>query len=247
MSESGDKKLIGNFRKLIDEVAVEPAYNPGNNKHKVPALETQYTAAETAVNAVAAARAPNKLAITDREDAFKSLRARAVRSRNYLKASGAPTGVVADAETYVRKLGGGRKSPKVKDDPATPGNEATQGNEGGAGSGSASQMSYENQIGNFEAYIEILKNVATYNPNEADLKVSALTALAAELTAKSNAVSTTSAALDQARGIRDQLLYLNDDSVVNTAKLVKAYVQAALGSSSQLFKKIKGLKFEGKR
>ena len=41
----------------------------------------------------------------------------------------------------------------------------------------------------------------------------------------------------------DRLLYLDDDSVVNTAKLVKNYVQAALGSDSALFKKIKPLKF----
>ncbi len=104
-------------------------------------------------------------------------------------------------------------------------------------------MSYDNQIGNFESYIEIVKNVSTYNPNEADLKVAALTAFAASLTAKSNAVSTTSATLNQARGVRDQLLYLSDDSIVNTARLAKAYVQAALGSQSQLFKKIKGLQF----
>ncbi len=240
MSESGDKKLIGNFRKLIDEAAAEPNYNPANTKHKVPALETQYTAADAAVAAVAAARAPDKLAKTDREDAFRSLRALVVRSRNFLKASGAPQGVVDDAETFVRKLGGGRKSAKLKDDPATPQDESKQG---GAGSGSASQLSYDNQIGNFESYIEIVKNVSAYNPNEADLKVTALTALAASLTAKSNTVSTTSAALDQARGIRDRLLYLDDDSVVNTARLVKAYVQAALGSASQLFKKIKGLQF----
>ena len=104
-------------------------------------------------------------------------------------------------------------------------------------------MSFDNRIGNFRSYIEILKNVPEYNPNEADLKVTALTAYADDLTAKSNAVSTTSATLDQARGVRDRLLYLNDDSVVNTAKLVKNYVQASLGSDSQLYKKIKGLKF----
>lgn len=63
------------------------------------------------------------------------------------------------------------------------------------------------------------------------------------MTTKSNAVSTTTAALDQARGTRDRLLYLDDDSIVNTAKLVKNYVQAAMGSQSQLFKKIRPLKF----
>lgn len=242
-TESGDNKVIGNFRKLIDECSADSAFNPANNKLKIPALETQYTAGDAAVTGVAVARAPNKLAMTDREDAFSGLRALAVRSRNFLKASGASAGVVEDAETFIRKLGGGRKSAKPKDDSATPQNEATQGSGGGAGSGSASQLSYDNQIGNFESYIEIVKNVSAYNPNEADLKVAALTALATSLTARSNAVSSSSAALDQARGLRDQLLYLNDDSIVNTAKLVKAYVQAALGSQSQLFKKIKGLQF----
>lgn len=191
MSESGDNKLMGNFRKLIDEVSADPAYNPSNDDLKIPALETQYTAGAAAVNAVAAARAPNKLAMTDREDAFGGLRALAVRSRNFLRASGAPKGVLDDAETFIRKLSGGRKTPKVKDDPKTPEDESKA-------SSSASQMSYDNQVGNFESYIEIVKNVSSYNPNEADLTVKALSEFAASLTAKSNAVSTTSAALNQA-------------------------------------------------
>lgn len=239
-TESGDNKLIGNFRKLIDGVAADPDYNPANTKLKLTALEAQYTAADAAVNAVAAARAPNKLAITDRESAFDSLRALAIRSRNFLKASGAPKGVVDDADTSIRKLSGSRKSPKVKDDPKTPGDESKA-------SSSASQMSYDNQIGNLESYIEIVRNIPAYNPNETDLKVTALDALAVSLTDKSNAVSTTSATLDQARGVRDQLLYLSEDSIVNTAGLVKAYVQAALGTQSQLFKKIKGLEFTRQR
>jgi hypothetical protein len=81
---------------------------------------------------VAAARAPNKLAITDREIEFSALRPLAVRSRNYLKASGAPTGVVDDADIFIVKLSGDRKSPRLKDDPNTPENEG----QGSAGSGS---------------------------------------------------------------------------------------------------------------
>ena len=239
MSESGDNKIIGNFRKLIDEISADNAYNPANDKLKIIPLEAQYNNGDAAVNDVAAARAPYKLAITDRESAFKALRPLVVRSRNFLKASGAPKGVVEDADTFVRKLSGSRKSPKPKDDPNAP---AGEGNQSG-GSSSASQMSYDNQVGNFEAYIEILKNVPAYNPNEADLKVTALTAYAAGLTAKNNTVNTTSANLNQTRGQRDQLLYTGDDSIVNTALLAKAYVQAALGSKSQLHKKIKGLTF----
>lgn len=42
MSESGDNKVIGNFRKLIDEVSADSAYNPSNEDLKIPALEAQY-------------------------------------------------------------------------------------------------------------------------------------------------------------------------------------------------------------
>jgi hypothetical protein len=37
-TESGDKKLLGNFRKLIDEVSADPNYNPANTKLKKTAL-----------------------------------------------------------------------------------------------------------------------------------------------------------------------------------------------------------------
>lgn len=241
-TESGDKKVLGNFRTLIDEVSAEPNYNPANTKIKLPALNAQHTAADDAVDAVGSALAPNKLAITDRETVFGDLRALAVRSRNFLKASGASKEVAADAEQFVRKLSGGTKKGKTKATAAGDGQPAPADT---SGTRSSSQLSYDNQVGHFRSYIEIVKNVSQYNPNEADLKVTALTAYADDLDAKSNAVSTTSAALTQARGTRDRLLYLDEDSVVNTAKLVKNYVQAALGSDSQLYKKIKGLKFDG--
>lgn len=239
-TESGDKKLLGNFRKLIDEVSADSSYNPGNAKLKKTALETQYTAGEEAAAAVSDARGSHKLAITDRATGFKSLRPLAIRSRNYLKASGATKPVVADAEEFVRKLSGGGKSSKAKAgpnaDPANPGGET-------ATSRSSSQMSYDNQIGHFQGYIDVVKKVPAYKPNEADLKVPALTAFGEDLKSKSDGVSTASAALNQARGQRDRLLYLDEDSIVETAQLVKAYVQSALGTKSQLFKKIKPLRF----
>ena len=233
-TESGDKKLLGNFRKLIDQASADPNYNPANPKLAKAALETQYTTGEAAADDVSVKHAPNKLAVTDRLGGFDDLRPLVVRSRNFLKSSGASKAVVDDAESHIRKFTGRRKSPKVKDDPKTPEDESKA-------SISASQMSYDNQLGNLGAYLEILKNVPSYNPNEADLKLTSLTAFAANLKTRNNAVSTTAAALNQ---VRDRLLYLDDDSIVNTAQMVKAYVQAALGTDSQLYKQIKGLKFD---
>jgi len=181
--------------------------------------------------------APNKLAINERQTAYDELPSLVRRSRNMLKASGASKETLADAETHVRKLTGARKSPKIKDDPNTPANEASKQN-------SASQMSFDNQLGNFGAYVSILANVPSYAPNENDLKLTSLQAAHANLESRNNAVSATFVPLTQARGLRDGPLYLNEDSVVNRAQLAKAYVSAALGTDSQLYKQIKGLSFK---
>jgi hypothetical protein len=242
-SESGDMKLLGNFRQLIDHVSSDPNYQPAKDDLKPAALETQYNAALTATQDVPAKMATHKAALNDRQSAYDGLDPIVMRSRNMLKASGADKAVLGNAETHVRKLLGRRKSPKAKPgakpgapDTATPASEAVKTH-------SASQLSFENKAGNLDAFIEVVAGVTDYKPNEADLKVTALRALSNDLKSKNNAVSSAFAPLSQARGTRDQLLYGKEGSVVSTAQLVKAYVAAAFGTRSQLHKQIKGLEF----
>jgi hypothetical protein len=89
-----------------------------------------------------------------------------------------------------------------------------------------------------------LSNITLYKPNENDLKIASLQAFAAELKAANDAVSTNFVPLSQARSVRDEVLYTGEDSVVNTALLVKAYVSAAFGTQSGIYKNIKGLQFK---
>lgn len=130
---------------------------------------------------------------------------------------------------------GSRRSPRTT--PNTPANEANKAH-------SASQQSYENIAGNFTDYVALLAAVSAYKPNEPDLTVAGLQALATDLKAKNETVNTTFAPVSAARGLRDQSLYTDDNCVINIALLVKAYTRAALGPDSQLFKQIKGLQFE---
>jgi hypothetical protein len=78
-------------------------------------------------------------------------------------------------------------------------------------------LSYDNLVGHVSGYFGVLSNLPSYDPNEADLKLPALQAFADDLRAKNDAVSSTFVPLSQARGLRDQLLYQADNSVVNTA------------------------------
>jgi hypothetical protein len=235
-TESGDRKVIDNYRQLIDHVTANPDYNPANSLIAKAALATHRTAAFAADDAVDTSAAPYKMAVTARQEVFDPVSTVMRRSFAMLKASGASQGELDDAKTELRKITGARKSPKKKAGPNTPAAEVDKQH-------SASQMSYANRRGSVGAYVSILANVSSYNPNEDELKLSALQALVADLDAKNDAVSAAFVPLSQARGARDAILYLDEDSVVNRAALVKAYVAAAFGRDSQLYKAIKGLDF----
>lgn len=243
-TESGDMKLLGNFRQLINHVSAETNYKPANADLKPAALEAQYTAALAVVEDVPAKMAGYKASINDRQSTYDDLDPVVMRSRNMLKASGADKNTLDNAETHVRKLLGRRKSAKPKPAAATATGGANPPATETAATHSASQLSFENRAGNLDAFIEVVAGVADYKPNEADLKVTALRALSSDLKTKNNAVSTAFVPLSQARGARDQLLYGKEDSVASTAQLVKAYVSAAFGTRSQLYKEIKGLRFK---
>ena len=236
-SESGDMKLIGNFGQLIELVSLDPNYNPANPALPAPALNTRKTAGMAAVTSLGQAEAAYKAVVNDRQYLFETVPSVMTRSGNMLKASGADQKIMDDAKTVQRKITGQRKTPKAKVDPNTPQNETTKTH-------SVSQQSFVSITGNVEDYVAIVETVAGYKPNEASLTVAGLKALVADLKAKNDAVNAAFAALSVARGQRDQLLYTNDDSIVNIAQLVKAYVQAALGRDSQLFKSIKGIEFK---
>lgn len=236
-TESGDQKLLGNYRQLIDLVSADTNYNPANPEITKAALAAHYTAAQASVDEVASKSAPNRMATSDRQAAYEPLSSLLRRSFNMLKASGASKGVLEDAQTHLRKVTGARKTPKTKPNPAAPEGDTDKQH-------SASQMSFESRRGNMAAYVAILANVPLYNPNENELKVSSLQSVLTDIDAKNNAVSTAYVPLSRARGLRDNNLYLSEGSVVNRAALVKAYVQAAFGKDSQLFKQIKGLEFK---
>lgn len=235
-TESGDMKLLGNFRQLIDFVSVDANYNPANPKLAKPALETLYTSGQSVVTNVNTTSAPYKVAVNNRQAKFEDVPRRFGAAFRMAKASGTDKPILDDLDTFRRKLSGQRKSKVPKDDPNTPGNEA-------GATHSTSQLSYDNQIGNVESIVALLSNIPSYNPNESELKLTSLQTFATELRAVNNAVSTNFVPLSQARGSRDELLYTSPDSVVNTALLVKAYVSAAFGTASQLHKQIKGLTF----
>lgn len=236
-NESGDMKILGNFRRLIDLVAAANPYTPSNAVLAVADMETRLTDATAAVNDIGVEMAPNKIAINDRQEAYLEAKDLVRGSRNLLKASGASEAILDDADTFARKVLGLRASPKAVDDPNTPENEA-------AASHSASQQSYDAVLGNFRSFIEILKNEASYAPVETKYQTGELETFADGLLAKSNIVSSTFVPLSNARSVRDQRLYNGENCVCDVAQMVKAYIRAIHGPQSDLFTQVNALSFK---
>lgn len=236
-NETGDMKITGNFRRLIDLVIPDVLYNPPNLVLEIAKLEQKLAAGIAGIEDIGVKIAPNKFAINARQTAYEEAISLVRGSRNILKAGGASAQTLADADTFARKVFGVRKSKKKEDDPNTPGNEAAENH-------SASQQSYDAILGNIRSYIQIVSNEPLYTPNESKFTVANLTTVADDLEAKNNAVSTTFVPLNTARIVRDDLLYTGELCLCNLAALVKVYVKAIHGPKSQFYKTVNAISFK---
>lgn len=236
-NETGDMKILGNFRKLIDHVTADALYNPTNSDLDVSKLEASLTDSRGAVEDISVKMAPNKMAINARQEGYKQALATLRGSRNMLKSSGASQAVIDDANSFVLKALGVRISKKKQDDPNTPENEALE-------SHSASQQSFDAILGHLRNYIEIVKNEPLYDPNEVQFKVVTLEALADQLETLNNAVSSTFVPLSNARGTRDAKLYSGPKNLCDLAQLVKEYVKGVHTAQSQFYKTVNALSFK---
>jgi hypothetical protein len=239
-SETGHAKNVANFEDLISFcTGYGTTYNPSNAAIKLPALNTLFTSAKNSLSTINTTLPPWKMAINAREIAFIPLSKLTTRLINALDASSVTRQIVADAKTYARKIQGKRASeklPTVADDPATPVDESHK-------SISASQMSFDNRIESLDKLIQLLSSQTAYTPNEADLKVSALTTLIADMRTKNTAVINAYTPLSNTRIARNNILYATGTGLVDIAGEVKKYVKSVYGATSPQYKQVSGLQF----
>lgn len=239
-SETGHAKNVANFEKLVTDVtALGATYNPSKTNLKVTALNTQLTAAKASITAVNTAEATYKNAISAREAGFTLLSKLITRANNALKASDTTQQVDESAMALVRKLQGRRATPKMTEEQkkvaSQNGKEVIEV--------SSSQMSFDSRLDNFDKFIKLLASVAAYAPNEADLKVTALTTVYTDLKTKNAAVTSAEVALTNARIARNDLLYKATTGIVDVSVDVKTYIKSVYGATSPQYKAISNLKF----
>jgi hypothetical protein len=238
--ETGHIINVTNFESIVADVtSYGTAYNPTRPGLKLAALNTLLASGKNAVNAVSATQPALKLACDAREISFKSLSPLVTKVINALKATDTSELVDNSAQSLARKIQGRRATPKKTEEQkkiaAEAGKEIVEI--------SSSQMSYDSRLDNFDKLIKLLSSVPLYVPNEADLKITALTAVLNDLKNKNTAVTNAEVPLNNARIVRNNVLYKQDTGLVDIALDVKTYIKSVYGATSPQYKKISKIKF----
>lgn len=244
ISETGHANNVANLESLIiSATAFGASYNPSKESIKLPALQTLLSASKESLNDVNIAQSAYSNAVSARESAFEPFSKLITRVNNALKASDTTVQVDESAETIVRKLQGRRASAKITEEEK----KALEAEGKEVNQISATQLSYDSRLKNFDKLIMLLSSVPLYNPNEEDLKVTSLTTYYNELKAKNTDVLVPTVQLSNARISRNEILYKPLTGLVDTAFDFKVYIKSVFGATSPQYKQISKLKFVDKK
>ncbi|MBI4945382.1 MAG: hypothetical protein HY840_03155, partial [Bacteroidetes bacterium] len=242
-SESGHAKNVASFSKLLVGVqSYGASYAPSAPEIAATALQTKNAALDPVIQSVTNAVSPHKNAVNVRQAAFNPMSKLVTRMENALKGCGAAKKEITDGIGFAKKIKGERIDTKHALDAfidsthkagtpvdSTPTTDVTHDE---LIEHSVSQMSFDNRIQNFKKLVSFLSGITKYNPNEADLKIAALTTYANSLQPLNNAVNTAFITLYKARTNRDKQLYAEGTGAHDLLQQTKYYVKSAYGPQS---------------
>lgn len=229
-SETGHAKNVANFETMIAFcTGYGVPYNPTNPNLLVTNLQAKFTKGNDRLQAVRDTKQPFDSVTGARQLLFQPLKPLATRVINSLIAQDAPSTVIKDARTIIRKLTGKR---------ADTADKSTEN------SVSVSQQSYDRLVDSFQNLIVLVETEASYNPNEDDLTITALQAYYTSLTTMNTQVRNLAVPYYNALIERDNELYHSETGLLEIAKNVKNYAKSAFGASSPQYRQISGLVFK---
>lgn len=235
-TETGHAKNVANFEDLISFcTAYGISYNPSKASITLASLNTTYINALSTIANVTSTKNAFDNVTGIRQTAFAPLKPLATKVINSLSATDALDTVIKDAKTINRKLQGSRASSSTPTE--------TSPTETSTTTISTSQQSYDRLIDSFSKLIDLVNAETNYTPNEAELQVANLNTKLTALQAANTAVITKYTDYSNARIQRNNSLYTNDNSLVETALDVKKYIKSVFGATSPQYKQVSGLKF----
>lgn len=253
-SETGHAINVANFEEIISRcISYGVIYNPSKATLQIPSMQALRVTALGNLASVNSAIVVLVNAINARQIAFDPIKPLATRIVNALDATSASDELVNDAKTINRKIQGKRKGETKP--PTTPTDPVPSVPPTGTDPApipppvptpeqiSVSQQSYDSLLENFNKLILLVAAEPSYTPNEVDLQVATLTALAGTLATQNTAVIDANSALSNARIARNHTLYDDTTGLYDIQLEVKKYVKSVFGASSEEYKQIAKIKF----
>ncbi|MBI4945677.1 MAG: hypothetical protein HY840_04665 [Bacteroidetes bacterium] len=250
-AETGHARNAANYKKLLVEIqSFSTTYNPSAVEIKLAALQSLGTNLDNSLTSVRDTFKPYKNATNARKELFNKLSKYTTRIFKALKACGATKKEITDGASLEKKIQGTRITPKHALDAFIHSTHktltGTQPTDNSTSPDtlqeildhSASQMSFDNRIENFKKFISFLSGITKYNPNETDLKITALNTHAANLVILNDTVNSTFVPWANARIQRDKYLYADATGAHDIVLQVKSYVASVFGAASPEYKLI---------
>ena len=170
-SETGHAKNVANFDQLISSAtSLGTQYNPLRPEIQLQALQTLAVSARASLNGVNSAFPAFSNAIAAREVKFAPLSKLATRLLNAVKSTTTTATVDDNVKTLTRKIHGVKATSKLTDEEK----KALAADGKAAKEISASQMSFDSRLENFDKLIQQLASIPEYAPNKPELQVSSL-------------------------------------------------------------------------
>lgn len=237
--KTNHEKQVAAWEKLLDACNVHgPKYNPGKASMKVTAMKTLLISARESLAAVDIAENQLILAINERQRVFNGLPVLGTRIVNALAATDATPEFVEDANRIRHRFRYPAAGSPQTEASAQDGNA----NASDKSRGPISQLDHDSKLKNLKALITLVSGEPTYQPNEADLQLSALNQLHADMVIRHKAVALAELALKNARIARNKALF-GESGIYGMAKAVKKYALSAFGSTTAEYRLVKGIKF----
>ncbi|AIG30626.1 hypothetical protein SL053_002021 [Flavobacterium psychrophilum] len=232
MSETGHNKNGANFSaayQILEEMGA--IYNPSNSNLFLANLQPKKVSLGEIITVLNDKKPIYKNAVADREVAIAPLGKRMSKALNYSKSINISDTDKENIASQVKKIRGDKKAKTVNPDTAEVETIST------------SQMSYDSRIANLETITSQFASHPEYAPNETEIQVPTLQAYHTELTTLSSLVNSAGNALITARKNRNQILYFDDQNIIQLIKDIKNYVKSLGDVAKPYYKALVKLKF----
>lgn len=243
-TETGNTQNLASFESLISyAISYGTTYNPTHAALKITAMQTQLTAAKAALDDCAKKQTAYDNAVDARRDGFAKLKPLSTKITNALSVSGVTDSIIEGAKTINRKIQGKRAiaiAEKTNTTTATANLPTMPKNI------SSSQQGFDNQIEHLNNLIELAASHVEYNPNEPELKLTALKSYLNQLKTLNTNVINAETAWSNTRLTRDKLLYAQNTGLVDTGINAKNYIKSVFGATSPQYAQVKSLQFKNR-